>query len=323
MSWNLDDVSIGGQLTVGIGFPIGLGIGPTKINGSAYIEGPLLVGNSLSFPLPEASVMVARNVNPDIGGLVPSIFKVTSRAIPPIPPTPIDVVLGDPTGPVGVSVFCGPMPFVVQSTAIELITLTNYSLLAATRFQTGASEDIGAKAFTGAKTELGSDSNVALAFNMAPIIGDAPFDCPDYSSKTSTLNETFGIASSKKPFDILHPTKDGYRLRHVSLEGPAAEVYFRGTLKNNNNIEFPDYWKGLVDQETITVSLTPIGTYQQLYYEQTECKLKIKVFNSSGDLINCSYTVFGERKDTTKNISEYKGLTPNDYPGDNREYRLS
>ena len=35
------------------------------------------------------------------------------------------------------------------------------------------------------------------------------------------------------------------------------------------------------------------------------------------------YTIFAERKDTEKNIPEYKGLTPNDYPGDNSEYRLS
>jgi hypothetical protein len=32
--------------------------------------------------------------------------------------------------------------------------------------------------------------------------------------------------------------------------------------------------------------------------------------------------VYGERKDTTKNIPEYNGLTPNDYPGDNEEYFL-
>ena len=44
--------------------------------------------------------------------------------------------------------------------------------------------------------------------------------------------------------------------------------------------------------------------------------------NSAGGSIHCSYTVFGERKDTTKNIPEYKGLTPNDYPGDNEEYNL-
>ena len=34
--------------------------------------------------------------------------------------------------------------------------------------------------------------------------------------------------TSRKPFDIPHPTKDGYRLRHVCLEGPESGVYYRG-----------------------------------------------------------------------------------------------
>jgi hypothetical protein len=138
----------------------------------------------------------------------------------------------------------------------------------------------------------------------------------------SYMTQTRSIAQSKKPFDILHPTKEGHRLRYVSLEGPAAEVYIRGKLKGNNIIELPDYWKGLVDPESITVNLTPIGIHQELYYEEVEWGSRIKVINSAGGPIHCSYTVFGERKDTTKNIPEYQGLTPNDYPGDNEEYNL-
>ena len=127
---------------------------------------------------------------------------------------------------------------------------------------------------------------------------------------------------SKKPFDILHPTKEGHRLRYVSLEGPSAEVYVRGKLKDSNTIELPDYWKGLVDPESITVTLTPIGTFQELFYEEVEWCSTIKVVNAAGGPVNCSYTVFAERKDTSKNVPEYKGLTPLDYPGDNDEYRL-
>ena len=49
------------------------------------------------------------------------------------------------------------------------------------------------------------------------------------------------------------------KLRHGSLEGPENGVYIRGRLKDNNTIELPDYWTGLVDEKTITVNLTPIG----------------------------------------------------------------
>ena len=42
--------------------------------------------------------------------------------------------------------------------------------------------------------------------------------------------------SSKKNFDISHPNKSGWRLRHTCLEGPENAVYFRGRLKNSNII---------------------------------------------------------------------------------------
>jgi len=148
------------------------------------------------------------------------------------------------------------------------------------------------------------------------------------SALTLILNgRNWDIASafwdSKKPFDILHPTKEGHRLRYVCLEGPSAEVYFRGKLKDDNVIKIPDYWMGLVDEETIGVNLTPIGVYQELFVEKIDITSGIKIKNNSGNPIHCHYVVYGERKDTSKNIPEYPGLTPNDYPGDNREYRLN
>ena len=62
-----------------------------------------------------------------------------------------------------------------------------------------------------------------------------------------------------KAFDIEHPTKGkGHRLRYVSLEGPESSVYCRGRLKESNVINLPDYWKGLVHEDSITVQLQPI-----------------------------------------------------------------
>jgi len=46
--------------------------------------------------------------------------------------------------------------------------------------------------------------------------------------------------SSKKNFDIPHPTKDGWRLTHSCIEGPEAAVYIRGKLINKNVIELPE-----------------------------------------------------------------------------------
>jgi hypothetical protein len=121
-------------------------------------------------------------------------------------------------------------------------------------------------------------------------------------------------ASPPKGFDMHHPTKPGWRLTHICIEGPEAAVYYRGKLENSNIIELPDYWRGLVDAETITVQLTPIGSYQELYYEISDWGTKIKVLNNAGSTVNCSYVVFGERKDVDKIVVEYEGNIE-DYPG--------
>ena len=122
------------------------------------------------------------------------------------------------------------------------------------------------------------------------------------------------MASPPKGFDMHHPTKPGWRLTHICIEGPEAAVYYRGKLEGSNIIELPDYWKGLVDAETITVQLTPIGFYQELYYEISDWGTKIKVLNNAGGGVNCSYVVFGERKDIDKIVVEYEGKIE-DYPG--------
>ena len=64
-------------------------------------------------------------------------------------------------------------------------------------------------------------------------------------------------------------------------------------------IELPDYWVGLVHEDSITVNLTPIGKYQHLYVEHIKDN---KVFvNCVGDSeIKCFYTIYGERKDIEK-----------------------
>ena len=126
--------------------------------------------------------------------------------------------------------------------------------------------------------------------------------------------------TKKKNFDIPHPTKDGHRLRHVCIEGPSADVYVRGKLKDDNVIKLPEYWRGLVDPESIDVSLTPLGNFQELFVEKMEWGSQVIVKNAAGGSINCSYVVYGERIDCEKNIPEYEGLTVNDYPGDESQY---
>ena len=71
--------------------------------------------------------------------------------------------------------------------------------------------------------------------------------------------------ASPKPFDMQHPTKgEGNRLRYACIEGPEVGVYFRGRLRRGKEIFLPNYWKGLVHIESITVQLQPIGAHQDI-----------------------------------------------------------
>jgi hypothetical protein len=65
MAFLMDDNAVGGQLMVGAGQPGALGVGPNKIRGSAFVEGPLQVGNAGSFGSVEATMMIGPDKNSD------------------------------------------------------------------------------------------------------------------------------------------------------------------------------------------------------------------------------------------------------------------
>ena len=73
-----------------------------------------------------------------------------------------------------------------------------------------------------------------------------------------------------KGFDIPHPSREGYRLRHICVEGPEGAVYFRGRVRNKKVIKLPTYWEKLVDSTTITVNLTPYGSHQDIIVKRIE-----------------------------------------------------
>ena len=65
MSYNLDDVNIGGQLKVGTGIVPAVKEGDERINGSMYAEGPVVFGGSDYIQEQDGTLMVARNTNND------------------------------------------------------------------------------------------------------------------------------------------------------------------------------------------------------------------------------------------------------------------
>ena len=146
-----------------------------------------------------------------------------------------------------------------------------------------------------------------LKINTPGITGTGAIDI----TGTVTASEVTagGITlTSRKAFDIPHPTKKGHRLRHICLEGPESGVYYRGRLTGKNVIELPEYWRGLVDAETITVTLTQIKTSQDLIVDGIEWGTRVKVRSGNGTDIDCFYLVHAERKDGEKLIVEYLSL---------------
>lgn len=121
----------------------------------------------------------------------------------------------------------------------------------------------------------------------------------DTMSGNLTISGT--LSATAKSFLIPHPTKEGKKLRYGSLEGPENGVYVRGRLTGSSVIELPEYWTKLVDPDSITVNLTPIGKHQKLYVESVENN-QVTVANDNlwGRQIDCFYTVYAERRDIDK-----------------------
>lgn len=109
------------------------------------------------------------------------------------------------------------------------------------------------------------------------------------------------FAATTKSFIIEHPTKPDMLLRYGSLEGPENGVYVRGRITQNNVIELPDYWSGLINYDSITVNLTPVGAYQTPYVSKIENN-KVYIENS----LDCYFIVYAERIDVEKLVVEFK-----------------
>jgi hypothetical protein len=140
------------------------------------------------------------------------------------------------------------------------------------------------------------------------------FDDGTYVGINTAVNTTYRLqvigsfAATTKSFDIAHPTVSGKRLAHASLEGPENGVYFRGR-NNNSEIKLPHYWSGLVHDDSITVDLTSIGKRKdgkvRDYSVDQIGDNKVYIYTDSDDNIyNYYYTIFAERKDVSKLVTE-------------------
>ena len=139
------------------------------------------------------------------------------------------------------------------------------------------------------------------------------------------LTRMQGIASGNKPindFDIPHVKDEKKRIRHIVAEGPEAGIYIRGRLTGKNVINLPEYWDGLIDPASITVTLTQIRTSQDLIVDAIEWGKVIKIKSGNAAAIDCFYEVWAARHLNPMDPSEklhvvYEGDSWYDYPGNN------
>jgi len=260
---------IGDKLCVG---PVDYSFIPAvpAIPGSAVLNGPVWIGAG-GPQLPIANCMIGP-------GLHPVTLNVT-----------------------GISNFIGNINL---TGVVNRFAITNAS---------GATIKTGISLKQALSASFGLSTKAAVQITSGPKVCNANITTPRIDAaygKFITCQATLGVfaqvSAPFKLFDIPHPSKQGHRLIHSCLEGPEIGVYYRGRLKGSNYIDLPDYWRNLIDVETITVNLTPHGNYQELYYEISDWGAKIKVLNNSGAGIDCSYTVYAERIDVDKLVIEKK-----------------
>ena len=183
--------------------------------------------------------------------------------------------------------------------------------------------DYPTKAITQASTYPSEACQPWLHYNMR--LGNLAVDTNIQAGGVVTAPRFQGTINvqSWKGFDIKHPNKPNHRLRHICLEGPEAGVYYRGRLTGKNNIELPSYWEGLIDVDSITVTLTQIGSSQDLIVESIDWGKVVKVKSGNGTGIDCYYVIQAARIDGEPLIVEYEGETPAEYPGDDKQFSIS
>ena len=322
------DIHVGKQLSC-VYTPQGLnpttvinpfGTAEKAVCGTGHFNGAVLVGSGKFFPPlhPTASLMVTRpSPDENLAAIAPSILHV--RNSPLTPPLPTDVLIGDVAGPVGLTCVLGE---IMITYGVELDIGKLKKSVIGLKKNTGVKADTGAKMSTGVETQAGAEARAgAKAYAGAAAIAGG--------TKTPfTLGKIFtGRSLGNKPFDIAHPIQTGKRVRHICAEGPEPAIYIRGKLDESNVIELPDYWKGLVDYDTITVNLTPFGRRDNLYVKDIQ-EDRIIVAGDYLANVNCFYEVWVARWLNPDNHADklhvvYDGESPADYPGDNNHFSFS
>ena len=286
--------------------------GAAAIPGTGFFNGGVMVGSPVLQPLHTATLQVSRPdpVSNPLAFKAPSIVHI--RGLPPPASTPIDVLIGDPLGPVGITLVT---TVTTETNLTSKITFSPFeSKIIGLMKKLGVKIDTGAHVKTGVEAQAGAEVRASAKALVGPTATSG-------SAFAFTVSDAGGnVLCKKKNFDIEHPNKEGWRLRHTCVEGPESAVYIRGKLDGDHIIKLPEYWKGLIDYDTISVHLTPFGRKDELYVKDIQ-EDRIIVAGDHLANVKCFYQVWADRLGEL--IVEYEGNSPADYPGDQSDHSIA
>lgn len=303
---NFPSLGVENNFHVGLSDPTFIPKNLLALPGLATINGPLIVGGTLVDGImgpafPKTSVV---NIIPSLNA-VGTALKISA--------------LGD-----GIAPFPG-IGLQVSATSHNIIASSITTLTSPTTTIKGSLVDVLAPTFV--KTLLNVNGvffveKIATFKNAiftgtvtanARITANAGITVTGLGDVTTEVN--LAKALPAKPFDIPHPSKANHRLRHVAIEGPEIAVFYRGKLNGEHIIKLPEYWKDLVDEDSITVQLTAWKHSDPTLYVKNINAQEIVIGSEKLTKVYCHYTVFAERKDLDKLVVEYEGTSVKDYPG--------
>jgi len=135
----------------------------------------------------------------------------------------------------------------------------------------------------------------------------SPTQAPSLIEGWDAFNQTFLfgvdcqgniVARGRKGFVQDHPLDPTKVITYIALEGPEAGTYIRGTAQLINGeavIVLPEHFSLVTNDEGLTVQLTPLGEWLQLYVVQKNTKQLI-VREAQGKSGQFDYLVQGVRK---------------------------
>ena len=287
MAWGMDDCIVGGQIRIGTGLCPPIKEGDFRINGTGSAQGPFVIGDGTKIKL---GAVGGDPDSEDKTGAAPANLMVTR------------CYNNDR------DCFTAAIKRSLQTEGNIRVNGDNGTPWA---FNLNGNQEIQGNDQTDNALYVTGGGTV----NSCYIKGDLYVTGDIDGGNKGRLAARFAAAdASPKPFDMQHPTKgEGNRLRYACIEGPEVGVYFRGRLRRGKEIFLPNYWKGLVHIQSITVQLQPIGAHQDNIIKRWDDQ-KIYLQSNGGLPIACFYHVYADRKACNPLVVEYQGDGWEDYP---------